>query len=55
MNTHVKVYFLQEIQRIKIEEAILNATSTLEDDILQLDDNEITELYHSFLEKQLIC
>lgn len=55
MNTQLKVYFLEEIQRIKIEEAILNATSTAEDEILRLDDNEITELYHTFLEKRFIC
>lgn len=52
MNNHLKCYFLEEIQRIKIEDAILRCTLKREDDILKLDDNEITELYHKCLKKQ---
>jgi hypothetical protein len=52
MNTRLKCYFLEEIQRIKIEDAILSCTLKREDDILKLDDNEITELYYKCMKKQ---
>jgi hypothetical protein len=51
MNNLLKYYFLEEIERIKIEDAILRSVLKKEDDILELDDNEITELYHKGWEK----
>ncbi len=43
----LKYYFLEEKERFEMEQDILAHTSKHEEEILPLDDNEITELHKS--------
>ncbi|HWO97662.1 MAG TPA: hypothetical protein VNM45_15280 [Bacillus sp. (in: firmicutes)] len=45
-NLILKHYFLEEIDRTRIENALLNGQSEMEEDFLKLDDYEILDLYH---------
>ncbi|WP_078408805.1 hypothetical protein [Priestia abyssalis] len=48
-NLILKHYFLEEIERIRIEDALLNCHSEREDDFLEMDDCEILDLYHKYV------
>lgn len=48
-NLILKHYFLEEIERIRIEDVLSSYHSEREDDFLELDDCEILDLYHKYV------
>jgi hypothetical protein len=54
-NLKVKYYFLDEIERIKMEEALVKVNSENEEEILMLDDYSIKNLYKKRTNEQSTC
>ena len=50
-NLILKHYFLEEIERIRIEDMLSSCHSEREDDFLELDDCEILDLYHKYVKE----
>jgi hypothetical protein len=45
-NLTLKHYFLEEIERIRMEEALFQHLSEYEEELLSLDDHNLLELYN---------
>ncbi|MGM0878074.1 MAG: hypothetical protein ACQEWV_25995 [Bacillota bacterium] len=53
-NLILKHYFLEEIERIRLEEALVKNNSENEEDILSLDDHSLIDLYNQNVKEQFI-
>jgi hypothetical protein len=51
-NLIFKHYFLEEIERIRLEEALIHRNLENEEDILSLDDHSLIDLYNRNVKEQ---
>lgn len=53
-NLILKHYFLEEIERIRLEDALIHRNLENEEEILSLDDHSLIDLYNQNVKEQFL-